>query len=147
MRRTTRTLLLAAAALAGASGCVSVPAAERDHPPAATPAPVRPASPPALTPSAARETITEPRRRQPPAALAPRIPPAAGGPGPRPAPSPSPEPPPAGRRLPQQAPPVPLPDPVATAARGRGACELGEAYGGWSPGGELARLCRDVYGG
>ncbi|CAL9595507.1 hypothetical protein [Streptomyces atacamensis] len=157
MRHVRSALLLAGAALAAVSGCVTVAGGQRPEeggPPAPPTGPALPRQDtgPPRTPGAARETLARveegperpgtpsPPRYGSPSASAPAFPPAT-----RPAPRP-----PRRERLPSG---PARPERASGGSPGGSprwpgtdVCGLGEAYGGWAADGEPARTCRQVYG-
>ncbi|MFH0241157.1 hypothetical protein ACGRHY_01650 [Streptomyces sp. HK10] len=153
MRHVRSALLLAGAALAAVSGCVTVAGGQRPEESGPPPPPSGPALPrrdtePPRTPGPARETLARvddgpetPGASSPPHS----VPPSASSPAHRPTARPAPrrprsEHPPSGSARPGRA--------SGSTPRwpGPGVCGLGEAYGGWTADGEPARTCRQVYG-
>ncbi|MCI0386258.1 hypothetical protein [Streptomyces sp. CNQ085] len=141
MRHVRSALLLAGAALAAVSGCVTVAGGQRPEESGPPPRPSGPALP--------RRDTEPPRAPGPPREALTRVEdgPESPGASPRPRSSASSASAPARRPTARPAPRRPGRTPGSTTGRpGPDVCGLGEAYGGWAADGEPARTCRQVYG-
>lgn len=158
-RTKTTAALLATVAVTTLSGCVSVGGGPEPVPAPRVPSaqPRAPhadsARPPRLVQAPAREALRlvgpAPRPTTPPYRPPAPTPTTRSAPAPPLAPAPAPSLS-ARRRTapPRPAPPEPSapPRPVATPTA-TDVCALGRAYGGWEPGGRMARLCARAYPG